>query len=343
MEIKEKLKDDTGISITFNNLALIYLSQHENEKAMELLNKSLKIRRANNDNKGISTVLVNIAGVYMDQHKVIKAETIYEESLKYAEASGDFRTIATSLSSLGVACNKNGNKSRAMNCYEKSLNLREILQDKNGVAYSLHNMGFLFYESNELQKAKFYFEKSYKLAKELGFPNTLKDVLKGLYVTHRGLKNYKEALETYSEYIVMQDSITNESTRKASIRSQLKYEYEKQAAADSVSHAKESEIKNVELKRQSAEIKAKKNQQYALFGGLILVILFSVFMFNRWKVTQKQKAIIEVQKEIVEEQKLLVEEKQKEIVDSIHYAKRIQLAQIPSEKLISRLLSRFIK
>jgi hypothetical protein len=138
----------------------------------------------------------------------------------------------------------------------------------------------------------------------------------------------------------MRDSVSNETNRKASIRSQLKYEYEKQAAADSVAHSKESEIKNAELAKQSAEIKAKRNQQYALFGGLALVMVFAGFMFNRFKLTQKQKAVIEDQKSEVEQQKVLVEAKQKEILDSIHYAKRIQMAQVPSERRVSVMLNK---
>jgi hypothetical protein len=62
--------------------------------------------------------------------------------------------------------------------------------------------------------------------------------------------------------------------------------------------------------------------------------VFGVFMYNRFKVTQRQKFIIEQQKEEVEEQKKLVDEKQKEILDSIRYAKRIQMAQVPSEKRV---------
>ena len=65
---------------------------------------------------------------------------------------------------------------------------------------------------------------------------------------------------------------------------------------------------------------------------------YAGFMYNRFKVTQKQKGIIEEQKNVVEEQKKLVEEKQKEILDSIHYAKRIQMAQVPSEKRVSSIL-----
>lgn len=80
-----------------------------------------------------------------------------------------------------------------------------------------------------------------------------------------------------------------------------------------------------------------------MYGGLILVFGFAVFAFNRFKVTQKQKKIIELQKDEVEKQKLLVEEKQKEVMDSIHYARRIQNSLLPSEKYIERIIGKFKK
>jgi hypothetical protein len=181
------------------------------------------------------------------------------------------------------------------------------------------------------------------MSKELGYPELIRRSALSLKQIYKSTGRYGLALENYELHIKMRDSINNESTRKASIKSQLKYEYEKQAAADSVAHAKETEVKNAELAQHQAEIKAKKNQQYALFGGLGLVMIFAGFMFNRFKVTQKQKGIIEQQKEIVEEQKKLVDEKQKEVLDSIRYAKRIQMAQIPSDRQVSLILKRFLK
>ena len=43
----------------------------------------------------------------------------------------------------------------------------------------------------------------------------------------------------YELEIQMRDSINNMQTKKASIKSQLKYEYEKRAAADSVKNAEQ--------------------------------------------------------------------------------------------------------
>jgi hypothetical protein len=59
-------------------------------------------------------------------------------------------------------------------------------------------------------------------------------------------------------------------------------------------------------------------------------------IYNRLKVTQQQKVIIEIQKE-------LVEEKQKEILDSIRYAKRIQDALLTPKTYIERNINRLNK
>jgi hypothetical protein len=173
-----------------------------------------------------------------------------------------------------------------------------------------------------------------ELAEQLGYPKNIREAAKSLSIIYKSTGNDRLALKNYELYIQMRDSINNEANKKAAMRSQMKYEYDRQAAADSVAHAKESEIKNVELQRQKAELRAKEMQQYFLYGGMVLVLIFAQFMFNRYRVTQRQKGIIESQKREVEEQKNLVEEKQKEILDSIHYAKRIQQAHMPTEQYL---------
>jgi hypothetical protein len=46
---------------------------------------------------------------------------------------------------------------------------------------------------------------------------------------------------------------------------------------------------------------------------------------------------------LIEKQKRFVEEKQKEILDSIYYARRIQNAILPTEKYIDKTLKRLMK
>ena len=61
------------------------------------------------------------------------------------------------------------------------------------------------------------------------------------------------------------------------------------------------------------------------------------------KIIAKQKEIVEHQRNEVEHQKELVEEKQKEVMDSIRYARRIQFAQLPSLLYINKNLNKLNK
>ena len=68
-------------------------------------------------------------------------------------------------------------------------------------------------------------------------------------------------------------------------------------------------------------------------GIVLAVVIIVLIVFKTLRTTRKQKQIIERQKE-------LVEEKQKEILDSIRYAKRIQEALLTSQSYIERNLQR---
>jgi serine phosphatase RsbU (regulator of sigma subunit) len=70
------------------------------------------------------------------------------------------------------------------------------------------------------------------------------------------------------------------------------------------------------------------------------MLVFGIVMFNRFKVTQNQKVEIEKQRKIAESQKDLVLEKQKEILDSINYAKRIQKALLPTEHFLRKYINK---
>src|SRR5690606_2481187 len=172
-----------------------------------------------------------------------------------------------------------------------------------------------------------------------GYPNHIKTAAFMLKNIYEKQGDYKNALQMNDLYYQMRDSIINQETRKAALKQNLQYEYEKKAAADSIANTKEIEIKNIELAKQKAELQIKKNQQFALFGGLFLVVLFAGLMYNRFKITQKQKNIIENQKMEVEQQKLIVDNKNKEITDSIVYAKRIQAAILPHQKIVKQYLN----
>ena len=58
------------------------------------------------------------------------------------------------------------------------------------------------------------------------------------------------------------------------------------------------------------------------------------------RIITQQKKDVEDKNHLINEQKELLEEKQKEIFDSINYARRIQQAHMPTEKYVSKSIDR---
>jgi tetratricopeptide (TPR) repeat protein len=352
--LSEKIGDREGIAQCLSNIAGIHQYQGDLESAIEVVKKSLKLNEEEGREKGIANSYSNLGYLYRKSGNYVRSFENLKKALQIQEKINDRCGMATTLNNIGFFYQTGGDpavtgskensikagREKALGFYARSIECSKDCGSKKVMASALNNCGAIYLLQKKYALALKYCRQSYELSRSLGFPEEIRNSCNQMYAYYKVAGDHKLALEYYELAIKMRDSISNETNRKASIRSQLKYEYEKQAAADSVAHAKESEIKSAELSRQSAEIKVKKNQQYALFGGLFLVILFSIFMYNRFKVTQKQKVLIERQKEMVEEQKKIVDEHQKEIMDSIYYAKRIQMAQIPSDKRVHLILKR---
>jgi serine phosphatase RsbU (regulator of sigma subunit)/uncharacterized protein YozE (UPF0346 family) len=113
------------------------------------------------------------------------------------------------------------------------------------------------------------------------------------------------------------------------------------------SHAMKSEkFKNqllADARRENAltraESKRQRTQLFAMGGGLIMVLLLAGISFRAYRQKQKDNVLIAAQKNEVEEQREQLQEKNKEITDSITYAKRIQEAILPPNRLVKEHLN----
>jgi serine phosphatase RsbU (regulator of sigma subunit) len=112
-----------------------------------------------------------------------------------------------------------------------------------------------------------------------------------------------------------------------------------QKAKDIETHY-ETEKKELQLQKQALEIEAGQQEsrtktRLLLIGGLALlaIAVFAFFAYSNFLkvkrfngIIQTQKKEVEDQKEQISLQKELIEEKQKQTIDSINYARRIQQA-----------------
>ena len=344
LKIQEEIKDTFGLAYSLNNLGFIYKNHGDFPKSLEYLSNALKLRELINDKQGIANTLSNIGYLYKQLGDNEKGLDYFTRCLQLMEEINDKRGVGLSLNSIGNIYFNKRDYPKALEYYQKSYKLQEEIHDKAGSVTSLNNVALTINEiggSNE--KALHYGLLNLKLSRELGFPAEIRNAAHTLKRIYLKQHNYEKAFECYELYIQMRDSIVNTDTKKSMIKKEFQHEYEKQAAADSVKHAEEQKVKNAQLDAQAASLKQEKTQRYALYGGLILVIGFSGFVFNRFRVTQKQKKIIEDQKILVDTAYEHLHEKNKEVMDSIHYARRIQRALITSETYIERTLNKLNK
>ena len=322
IKIDEEINDKNGIATTLNNLATIYDSQGNIPKALEYYSRCLKLMEEIGDKKGISVSLHNIGLIYKNQGDLKKAFSYYTRSLKIREDIDDKIGIANSLNKLGNIYDCKGNKDKALTYYNNSVKLMEEIGDKRGLANAFLNIGNIYFSRKNYSLSNSYFKNSLLISKELGFPQNIRNAEEKLSLIDAATNNFIGAFEHYKQFIIYRDSLNNETTRKASIKNQLKYEFEK----------KEAVIKEQQEKERAIAEEKNHFQQIVILSvliGLCLVLVFAAFVFRTLKITRYQK--------------LIIEEKQKEILDSIRYAKRIQLSLLPSEKYIDRNLQNLHK
>jgi flagellar biosynthesis/type III secretory pathway M-ring protein FliF/YscJ len=109
----------------------------------------------------------------------------------------------------------------------------------------------------------------------------------------------------------------------------MQYEFDKKENATKAEQDKKDVIAKQEKQKQTLIL-------YSVSSGLLLVIIFLIFIFRSYR--EKKQANIEIIK-----QKEIIETKQKEILDSIYYARRIQRSLLPSEKYLDRKLNQMKK
>lgn len=334
LKMREQIGDKTGVAICFNNLGYVYQSQGDYPMALVSFQKSLKICEQIGDKKILANCFNNIGSVYNNQGNVSLALEHLHKSLNIREELGDKKGLANSLTNIGTIYSKQGNIPMAVDYYNKSLNIREQIGDKRGIANSLYNIGKLYLKQGNILQAKQMALRGLKLAREIGSPEVIQTNASVLTKVYTKEGNYKLALEMRNLEIQMRDSVLSEKNMKATVQLQAKLEYEKQQAINDAEHQKEIAIQNKEKEKQQL-------LTYLSVAGLLLVLAFLAFVFNRLQVTRKQKYIIEQKELETQHQKEIIQEKHKEITDSINYAERIQRSFLATKELLGENLQEY--
>jgi serine phosphatase RsbU (regulator of sigma subunit) len=317
LTLREKAGDISGIAESTNNLGSLCSFQNDNKKAIFYYSKAVKLYLSIGDKKGAAQSLNNLGSSYANIEKGDSSIMLNMQALSMQQEVEDELGMAGSYNNLGSCYLDKGDTTKAIEYYTNALKIDKELSHKSGITAVLNNLGRIYFDNNNIKKAKEYADKAFELAQELGYPTEIGDAAQLLYKIYKKQKNSEKALDMYVLFKQMRDSTTGLEQVRATTSAEYTYKEFQQ---------------NLEHEKQSA-IAAEERKKQRLFMLLIAIVaiatgVIALLVFKNLQRYKKAKRLIEKQKE-------LVEEKQKEILDSIRYAKRIQDAVLKEQEHIS--------
>ncbi|MCB0402980.1 MAG: tetratricopeptide repeat protein, partial [Flavobacteriales bacterium] len=313
--LSEKLGEEDQMGSLYCNIGMCHDFLDDGELAEQYYEKALAIYTKLGNLQNMAINIGNIASLERRKGNIKRALELNVKALVYLAEINDEPSMALTVNNIGHIEKSRKNYPEALKNFLRSAEIFSKNKHRKGEALAYANISDVYIKLGNLKEAEAYALKSYKLANELQIPESMMNASNFLSTIYEKTDRHHQALEMYKTYILMKDSISNDENQKTVAKQEARYAYEKQKALDKKEHEKQLAI----------EQEAKEKQQiltYATAGGLGLVGVFLFVVFNRLKVTRKQKVAIE-------EAHSELEEKNQEILDSINYAKRIQSAILP--------------
>lgn len=304
---------------SFNNIGLVLKRQENPKAAIEYIIKARDLYKSIHDTEGIITTSTNLGNCYYQLSDYETSNKYHNEVISLSEPINRFYSLGNAYTNLGHNYYYMNQKIKAKEYYYKGLLYREKYGDLSDLADSYSNYGYMIYEDGNYSLANEYFQKALTIDRHTGNKDRLLHVFK--YISNMCLskKDFESAYYYADSARIYKDSIINETNVSSLNEMSQKFDSEK----------KQLKIESLSTENSFKEKENKLQKVFLLVVGIALIIsiILGVSVLKQYRDKKKANHIIIEQKEILEE-------KQKEIIDSITYAKHLQEAILPTEKIV---------
>jgi tetratricopeptide (TPR) repeat protein len=317
----EEVNNKRGIAGAYNNLGIILLAQDQPEKAREYFMLARQMNVEINNQPWLGINLMNIGTSYFNVKQFDSAEIYFKQSQKIYAEQNDMGNWSTVIMNLGNVYMAEKDYKKAMEQYNTALDYDRKNGKEADMAFLFANIAGLYTETGDYEKAKKTLDSCVILSVKYSDGEALDNAYKGYAALYEKTGDFKNAHEYYKLYATMKDSMTNSDLKNQMGQMEESFREEKLKEKNaSLEQAKE--LQDVSL--NNAHI-----INYATIGGIVLALLLAFTLFKRYQLKQKANVVLEERNHEIELQKTIIEEKNKDISDSINYAKKIQDTLLP--------------
>jgi serine phosphatase RsbU (regulator of sigma subunit) len=306
-----------------NNIGLIYAEIKEYRTALSYYFKAEKINFSKKEKINLAINYNNIATCYQKLDQFTSAQIYLNKSLALRQEVSDTVGMAMAYHNIGINNQLTNRNDSAIYFFNKSLSYLAGMGENIGHAYNYLELGNSLLQQGKLQEAEKYLLSSLRISEANELEGLKVEIYKYLSNLYQQKSDFKKAFSFQNAYMASKENIESDENKNEILKKELEYDFAKR---------QELQRKDAENKQAISNAEIQSQKKFTTGAGVALVILSGLILIVFRSYNQKRKA-----NAIISKQKELVEHKNKEILDSINYAKYIQNALLPSEKVISDL------
>lgn len=317
LEIFKACGDRNLLANTYMNIGSIYDNLHNQKQALENYTVALTTYKETGNKNGQGRVLANMGNLYYQRNDsknaldyFTKAIDLYEQVDSKSGLAEGLINVGSTYITIGDSTHSISDYNKALLCLYRALPICEEVDNSHLLILCYGNLGDAFASMQQVQKSIKYYDTCYSLSVKANDQFYIQQIAGCLYDQYMKLGDYKKALAYFQIKTAYRDSMMSEQKSQQISNLLTKYETEK---------------KEQQIVLQSVQLRQQALVTRFIIVGFVIVILASLLLLRAYR---KNKVLT-----------AQVQQKNKDITDSIQYAKRIQQALLPSEKYIDRYLS----
>ncbi|MDF2448577.1 MAG: yrrB 5 [Bacteroidota bacterium] len=333
LKYAKKYNQNNALAALYNSLGNMYGASGESRKALSYYLLSVDAIEKSKSGKLPIPVYSNLVGIYNTLNMFDSAMYYVNLCIDYNTKSGNKAVLATNYISLSEIYTAQKLAHQALGAAEKAALLARDLGDDYTISHALVQLGNAHLINGNYKDAFKYTEEAIVHSKKTGDLPALEQATLYLSQIYEATGDFKNSLKFFKEYKVYQDSALNKESIQQVKNAEAKYESEKKQ--------KEIELLHERQKVSEAEGAKKKMYLYAAIAGILALAVILIVLYRNNRLKQKTNRELEQFNVEVNKQKNIVEEKNKEITDSINYARRIQQNILTNDNYFKRHTSDF--
>ncbi|MDW7680304.1 MAG: tetratricopeptide repeat protein [bacterium] len=201
LEVARQKNLDGWLTVSYNNLGLVYQSLGEMDNAIECYQLAHDRFEAAGETAGVIQSLLNLAQVHQNKGDWQRAVKALKKAVQECEQTGDSGAAARAHIKIAQTYRRQQENNDALEHYHAATALFKKTNDSKGLIQVYGNLGIIYKTRNELDSAEEYFNKALKIAQAMNDVKSMAYTYNNLALVYQQRNEYQQAIDNYQKAV----------------------------------------------------------------------------------------------------------------------------------------------